>query len=217
MKAANRLEISAVSLPNFITLARMFLVPVVVWLIITGNPEVAFWLFILAGASDAVDGFIAKQFNQATLLGAYLDPLADKLLLISIYVTLGVIEAFPVWLVILVVSRDILIVMAFLVSWLIGSPVKIRPLMVSKANTAAQIILAGIVLAEMGPGFAIEGLAGLLIVAVAVLTLMSLGAYFIEWMRHLAALPLTADSSDYDHGTAVSPPAHKRNEKEPMQ
>ena len=177
------------SIPNLITLARMMMVPIVVYLIITGEAQAAFWLFILAGASDAVDGFIAKQFNQATMLGAYLDPLADKLLLISIYVTLGVIEAFPIWLVILVVSRDILIVLAFLVSWMIGSPPKVRPLPVSKANTAAQIILAGTVLADLGLNLQIGGFGTVLIYVVAGLTLASLYAYFSEWMRHLAELP----------------------------
>jgi len=178
-----------VSLPNIITLARMFMVPVVVYLIITGQPAAAFWLFIIAVATDAIDGFIAKQFNQATELGAYLDPLADKLLLISIYVTLGVTGIFPVWLVFLVVSRDILIVLAFVVSWLIGSPVKVRPLFVSKANTAAQIVLAGVVLADLGLDLTVPGLRQVLIVGVAGLTLVSLYAYFAEWMRHLAGTP----------------------------
>lgn len=188
------------SLPNIITLARMFMVPVVVYLIITGEPAAAFWLFILAGATDAVDGFIAKQFNQATLLGAYLDPLADKLLLISIYVTLGVIDVFPVWLVILVVSRDIMIVLVFGVSWLIGSPVKVRPLFVSKANTAAQIVLAGVVLADLGLDLSIGGLRAVLIVAVAGLTLASLYAYFAEWMRHLAGTPEARPGADGEGG-----------------
>lgn len=177
------------SIPNFITLARMMMVPVVVYLIITGQPAWAFWLFLLAGASDAVDGFIAKQFNQATLLGAYLDPLADKLLLISIYVTLGIIGAFPVWLVILVVSRDILILMAFLVSWLIGTPLRIKPIFISKANTAGQIVLAGVELAELGPEWSIGDLREVLIYLVAALTVASLYAYFATWMRHLASAP----------------------------
>ncbi|MFV2035470.1 MAG: CDP-alcohol phosphatidyltransferase family protein [Halocynthiibacter sp.] len=188
------------SLPNIITLARMFMVPVVVYLIITGQPAAAFWLFIIAGATDAVDGFIAKQFDLATELGAYLDPLADKLLLISIYITLGVTEALPIWLVFLVVSRDILIVLAFVVSWLVGSPIKVRPLYVSKANTAAQIVLAGVVLADFGLDLSITGLQQILIVAVAALTLLSLYAYFAEWMRHLASTPDAHPGSDGEGG-----------------
>jgi cardiolipin synthase len=185
-----------VSIPNIITLLRMVLVPVVVWLIITGQPVFAFWLFIFAGLTDAVDGFIAKQFNQSTILGAYLDPVADKLLLISIYVTLGVTDAFPAWLVILVVSRDLMIVVAFVMTWLLSMPMKVRPLPISKANTAAQIVLAGVELAELGHGLSIPGLRATLIVAVAGLTALSFLAYFVDWARHLAGAPESQPGSD---------------------
>lgn len=184
------------SIPNFITLLRLVLVPVVIWLIITGEPAVAFWLFIFAGLTDAVDGFIAKQFNQATALGAVLDPVADKLLLISIYVTLGIDGAFPVWLVILVVSRDVLIVLAFTVTWLLDMPMKIRPLLVSKANTAAQIVLAGVALAGLGLELELPGLQPTLVIAVAGLTSLSLVAYFVEWAKHLAGSPEAQPGSD---------------------
>ena len=95
----------------------------------------AFLLFLAAGISDAVDGFLAKRFGMATELGAYLDPLADKALIVSIYVSLGIAEAIPRWLVILVVSRDFMIVGAFMLSWLIDRPVTVRPHPVSKLNT----------------------------------------------------------------------------------
>ena len=92
------------NLPNLITIFRIFMVPLIVWLIISGQFFIAFLLFVLAGMSDGIDGFIAKRFNQTTELGAYLDPIADKLLLVSIYVSLGFGEILPPWLVILVVS-----------------------------------------------------------------------------------------------------------------
>src|SRR5665647_1390541 len=106
----------ALNLPNFITLVRVILVPIVFWLLITGQTEVAFVLFIIAGISDAVDGYLAKTFGWQTELGAYLDPLADKLLIVSIFIALGVGGKLPLWLVIAVVSRDILIVIAVLLS-----------------------------------------------------------------------------------------------------
>ena len=112
----------ALNLPNFITLVRVILVPVVFWLLITGETEVAFVLFIIAGISDAIDGYLAKTFGWQTELGAYLDPLADKLLIVSIFLALGVDGKLPLWLVIAVVSRDILIVIAVLLSWVAGSP-----------------------------------------------------------------------------------------------
>ena len=112
---------------------------------------IAFLLFLAAGVSDAVDGFLAKRFGMTTELGAYLDPLADKVLIVSIYVTLGINDVIPRWLVILVVSRDILIVGGIMLSWVIGKPVKIKPLLVSKLNTggADPVRLRGARLARL--------------------------------------------------------------------
>src|SRR5208282_5947057 len=122
------------SIPNLITLGRILLVPVVVWAITSGEMSIAFFLFLAAGISDAVDGFLAKRFHMASELGAYLDPLADKALIVSIYVALGIAGALPISLVILVVSRDIMIISGFMLSWLVGKPMPVRPLPVSKAN-----------------------------------------------------------------------------------
>jgi cardiolipin synthase (CMP-forming) len=175
-----------VSLPNLITLARILLVPILVWSIASGELELAFWLFVLAGASDAVDGFLAKRFHMQTELGAYLDPLADKALLISIYISLAVVELIPRWVAIAVVTRDVMIIGAILLSVLLAQPVTIRPLVVSKVNTAVQIAFAALVLASAGldlnPGRAFE--VGL--VAVGLLTALSAAAYLAEWMRHMA-------------------------------
>ena len=98
----------------------MIMVPVIVWLILAEQMFAAFIVFALAGISDALDGLIAKQFDLVTPLGTYLDPLADKLLLVSIYITLGIQEVLPSWLVILVVSRDVLIVGAIILTSLLG-------------------------------------------------------------------------------------------------
>ena len=102
-----------INIPNFITLARVLSVPVIFWLLVNGNSRIAFFVFLCAGISDAVDGYLAKRFKWTTELGAYLDPLADKLLIVSIYIALGVSNEIPLWLVIAVVSRDILILLAF--------------------------------------------------------------------------------------------------------
>src|SRR3979490_749327 len=83
------------SIPNIITLGRILLVPFIVWAIASSQMEIAFAIFVIAGVSDAVDGFLAKRFNMASELGALLDPLADKALLVSIYVALGIWDAFP--------------------------------------------------------------------------------------------------------------------------
>ena len=173
------------SIPNLITLARILLVPVVVWAIATGQIHWAFLLFLAAAVSDAVDGFLAKRFGMSSELGAYLDPLADKVLIVSIYVTLGITGVIPLWIVILVVSRDFMIVGAILLSWLVDRPVKIKPLIVSKLNTAAQIIYAGLVLASRGFDFSAEPVLTLVMALVAILTLLSVGFYLAEWVRHM--------------------------------
>ncbi len=105
------------TLPNLISILRLLLVPVIVTCIVSRNDQAAFWLFVAAGLSDAVDGFIARHFGLLSELGTYLDPLADKALLVSIYLSLGLTGSFPAWLVILVISRDILIIGAVILSW----------------------------------------------------------------------------------------------------
>jgi len=175
----------ALSIPNLITLGRILLVPIVVWAIASGTMWIAFVLFLAAGVSDAVDGFLAKRFGMTTELGAYLDPLADKALIVSIYLTLGVNGFIPRWLVIMVVSRDILIVGGIMLSWVMGSPLKIKPLLVSKLNTVAQIMFACVVLGSLGVDLQVDTLKVVLMGLVAALTLLSVAAYVAEWIRHM--------------------------------
>lgn len=175
------------SIPNLVTLARILLVPILVWAIASGQMLIAFLLFLVAGISDAVDGFLAKRFGMQSELGRYLDPLADKVLIVSIYVSLGVIGVIPRWLVILVVSRDLMIVGAVMLAWLIDKPIAVKPLLVSKINTAAQIVLAGLVLAMLGFDFDAPWLLTAAMTSVAVLTLLSIAAYLRDWVRHMGA------------------------------
>ena len=173
------------SIPNLITWGRIILVPAVIWAIISGEMFVAFVLFLAAGVSDAVDGFLAKRFHMASELGAYLDPLADKALIVSIYVALGIARALPISLVILVVSRDIMIISGFMLSWLVNKPMPVRPHPVSKLNTVVQILLATLVLAEEGLHFDAAALQTAGIALVAILTVLSIGFYLAEWFRHM--------------------------------
>ena len=162
--------------------------PIIVWAIASNQMEIAFAIFVIAGVSDAVDGFLAKRFNMASELGALLDPLADKALLVSIFVALGIWGAVPLWLVILVVSRDIMIVGAVIVSWLFNKPIPMKPLMVSKLNTFAQVAFAALVLAALGFGFDSSPYEAILMVVVAVLTLLSVAFYVVEWVRHMGTI-----------------------------
>ena len=173
--------------PNLITLARLLSVPLTIWLILQELWLAAFGLFVLAGVSDAIDGYVAKRFNMRTDLGRFLDPLADKALLVSIYITLGMKGQLPAWLVILVVSRDVLIIGGALLAFAMGAGMKIEPLLVSKANTAAQIALAAAVLGDratlMLPSFVVTSLIWL----VAVTTVLSGASYLVHWSRGQSA------------------------------
>ena len=173
-------------LPNLITLGRLVLVPMIMVMISSQRWLEAFVIFVIAGISDGVDGYLAKTFNLRTELGAYLDPLADKALLMSIYVTLSVIGALPAWISILVVSRDVIILGAIIVSWLIDLPLTIHPLWISKLNTAAQIAFAGVMLGTRAFGLALGGWQDILLYGVGALTLASGAAYFALWIRHMS-------------------------------
>jgi cardiolipin synthase (CMP-forming) len=174
------------NLPNFITLARLMAVPLAIWLMLDARFGVAFWVFVAAGISDALDGYIAKRFDCQTRLGALLDPVADKALLSSVFVTLGLAGELPNWLVILVVFRDVMIIGGFLLVVAIGSsPQQFGPLLVSKVNTFMQVALAGFVLARLGLG-ADETLATHILIVLAALTTAASGlSYLVRWARIL--------------------------------
>jgi len=177
-----------VTIPNLITVARLFIVPVIVWLIVTGRFTAAFWVFVAAGVSDAVDGFIAKHFNAESELGAHLDPVADKALLMSIYITLATVNEIPFWLVVIVVSRDMLIIGGVVLAWMLARPVAMHPLFVSKSNTLAQIVLAAVVLGDLAFPIDMHTARALLVVLTALLTVLSAVAYVVDWLRHMSEI-----------------------------
>jgi cardiolipin synthase len=170
------------NLPNLITLARLLCVPLAIWLILEARYGVAFWVFVAAGISDALDGYIAKRFDQRTPLGALLDPIADKALLAGVYITLGLADQLPHWLVILVVLRDLLIVGGYLLIQGTAAP---QPLFISKVNTLVQIALIGFVLARLGLGIDEGWLTSLMVGAAAVTTVWSGLSYLVRCVRIL--------------------------------
>ena len=167
---------SAINLPNIITFARLCAVPMAVWVVLHGYFHTAFWLFAAAGVSDAIDGWLARR-RGPTPVGAVLDAIADKALLVSMYITLAAAQALPDWLAILVVFRDLVIVGGVLLLFLIGQPVPIRPLAISKLNTTLQIVLVAMTLLLEGLGVQWPHLSFVLIWCVAATTLLSGAAY----------------------------------------
>ena len=174
------------SLPNLITLGRLILVPVIILAITDGRWTLTFLAFLLAGLSDAVDGFLARRFGWQSRLGAHLDPVADKALLVSIYLALALAGVVPTWLAILVVSRDIMIVGGIIICWLIDNPLEIRPLLISKLNTTAQIAFAAAVLCAKAFAMSLGLWFTLSLVGVAALTVGSAAAYLRQWLEHVA-------------------------------
>ncbi|GAK44659.1 CDP-alcohol phosphatidyltransferase [Tepidicaulis marinus] len=199
-------------LPNIITIARLFLVPVIIYSILNGQLMLAFWLFVAAGLSDAVDGFLARQLSARSELGAYLDPVADKALLVSIYVSLGWAGFLPDWLVLLVVSRDVMIVGGVLLGWVMAMPLAMDPALISKANTAAQIALAALVLAVAGSGFEAAAAVDMLVIVTAATTGVSALGYLLRWGGHMGlwTLPGGGGEASAQASASVSEEQGKR-------
>lgn len=175
----------SLNLPNMITLTRLLSVPLTIWLIVGDRFGTAFWVFVAAGASDALDGYIAKRFDCRTRLGALLDPVADKALLSSVYVALGFVGLLPSWLVILVVFRDVVIIGGFVLIQSISSQRNFDPLFSSKINTLVQIALVGYVLGRLALGFDDGVVTDVLVGLAAATTVFSGFAYLVRWARIL--------------------------------
>lgn len=135
------------TIPNLLTLLRILLTPYLVWLLLDARLEQALAVFLLAGVTDGLDGLIARLFQQKSKLGAYLDPLADKLLLVSSFILLGHLRLVPIWLVVIVVSRDALILLGLLTLMFHHIPFEIKPSILSKCTTLLQLFA---VLAALG-------------------------------------------------------------------
>ncbi len=177
---------------NALSLARLCSAPLVVWLIVTGELTLAFWIFLGASFSDAADGFIAKRLGSLSVLGRYLDPIADKVLLVGVFIALGDYDEtgdrLPLWLVFLVVFRDMSIVGGAVLFRLLTRTLSMEPLMISKINTVAQIVLAAVLLGNLGLGLGAGEIVEALVYVVAATTLASGGAYVVEWTRRAAGV-----------------------------
>jgi cardiolipin synthase len=175
------------SLPNLISLLRMLLVLPIVLFIFRQQYGIALLLFLLAGMSDGLDGFLAKRYGWKTRLGAILDPLADKLLLVSSYLALTWLGLIPVWLTALVIARDLIIVSGGLGYRLLIGPFEPAPSRISKLNTLAQILLVVVVMFDQGvlalDAWMITGLVYLVLFTTTVSGL----SYVVTWGRRALA------------------------------
>lgn len=170
------------TIPNLLSLLRMGLVPLFIIALVGGQPFRALLIFLAAGITDALDGFIARFFHQQSHLGTYLDPAADKLLLVSAYVMLAIPPAgggvsIPPWVSILVIARDVLIVVVALILYLALDLRSFKPALIGKATTAVQVVTVILVmLGRAYPVFELPAVAAVYLTAT--LTLAS-GLYYI--------------------------------------
>jgi cardiolipin synthase len=134
------------NLPNYITLFRVVLIPFFINLMIYGYYGAALVVFVVAGVTDALDGMIARLTKSQTELGAFLDPMADKLLILSAFVTLVLLGKLPVWLSIIVVSRDVILVLGSIILYVTGHNLKVSPSIVGKATTLLQLMVVALTL-----------------------------------------------------------------------
>jgi cardiolipin synthase len=127
------------TIPNLITLTRILLTPLFIIFLIQERYPQAFWIFVLAGVSDMADGLIARRWGQKSPLGAFLDPLADKLLMSSSFVTLSIYHLIPPWLAVIVISRDVVLVLGVMLFKLAHFPVIVKPSLAGKLSTTTQV------------------------------------------------------------------------------
>ncbi|RMH49949.1 MAG: CDP-alcohol phosphatidyltransferase family protein [Zetaproteobacteria bacterium] len=170
------------SIPNILTLVRIVLTPLIAYALLRARPEMALLLLAAAGLSDLFDGAIARFFGQKTVVGAYLDPLADKLMLVTVMVTLFHLGVVPLYLFIAVIFRDALIVLGAISYELVTHDLKMEPTLISKATTAAQIILLLLLILDMARPVG-GGLIGVATWITFALTVASGLHYLVVWTR----------------------------------
>jgi len=136
------------SIPNLITLIRIILIPWFAILLINGSFNIALWVFAGAAVTDLLDGLAARWFSQKTRLGSFLDPIADKMLLSTAFIALAVLKEIPVWLSVIVISRDVVILLGVSIFFLNQIHFEIKPTVYSKLTTVFQLLLILVVLAS---------------------------------------------------------------------
>jgi cardiolipin synthase len=174
-------------IPNLLTLLRIAACPVLVLLLNERSYDGALAVFLFAGITDGLDGFIAKRFNFVSRLGTLLDPIADKMLIVSAYIMLALLADIPFWLLVVVAFRDLLIVGGYLVLVSIQGDVQMRPSRMSKVNTFLQITLVLAILVDRAGWFAVSMLVSVLIPGVLLTTVLS-GAHYV-WVWGIRRQP----------------------------
>lgn len=171
------------TIPNILGFSRLFSAPVVFFFIWQGDYTIAFWWFVVAGLTDAIDGPIARKLNQTNRFGLFLDPIADKFLVNAAYISLSVVGLLPVWIAALVFARDFLIALNFTFSTLLGHQVVVDPVRLGRTNTGLQILLVALALGGAAYQLPLDEVIRLLAIVVALTTTLSGLIYFRRWLE----------------------------------
>lgn len=174
--------------PNLLTALRLAAAPATAGLLAEGHFSAAFGLFAFAGISDAADGFLAKRYGLSSRLGRLLDPVADKALMLAVFITLSFLDDVPAWLTATVILRDLLIVTGLAVAVASRAPIAIKPLMAGKICTATQVIYAGLHLAALGFGFSVGAIYPADAYITAGVAAGSAVAYFTVWVNAMQSI-----------------------------
>jgi cardiolipin synthase (CMP-forming) len=172
--------------PNILSALRLVAAPIAAVLILERSDVAALCVFVLAGLSDAVDGFLAKRFALTSRFGAWLDPAADKLLMLASFVSLTMVGAVPFWLTALVIGRDAAIVLGVGLARQLKAPLRIDPLTIGKASTVVQVVYVALVLLSLAADLSVPQLVFAGTVVVAIFTLLSFFAYAYVWLQAVA-------------------------------
>ena len=179
---------SFATLPNLLTVARLILAPFIFAAIVSGRHQAALILFIVAALTDGLDGLLARRIHQATSIGAYLDPIADKFLLSGVYISLAVAHTIPTWLVVLVIGRDLLLLVSSCIAMFFTAYREFRPSVWGKASTFLQIACATTFMTQNAlPNPSVHMLAQALVWPAAAITIWSGLHYSWRGFRFLKA------------------------------
>lgn len=170
-------------LPNCISIFRLVLVAPIIWSLFSGYYQLSFFLFIIAGVSDGLDGFLARTFHWTSQFGAIMDPLADKLLMVLTYLTLGYLGHLPYWIVAIVIGRDIIIISGGLAYRILIEEPVYKPTFISKLNTVLQLWLVVAILFNQVYGILSNQLIEISMYVVASTTITSCLDYMWSWGR----------------------------------
>ena len=173
-------------IPNLLTAIRLVLAPLTAWLILRDRNLEALFVFGFAGASDALDGFLARRFGITSRFGEYLDPAADKLLMLASFVTLTAVGMAPFWLTATVIGRDVAIVAGVVLARLMSLPIKVEPLAIGKASTVVQVGYVGLLLLLLSLNVDMPPLAMTAALTCVGFTLASSLAYGQLWLKAFA-------------------------------